>query len=334
MPMLATSYESLLTTGPRLRSQEGSNALDTSKFATVLGAAAPIFSEVEAITGHYKGNRFGGDAVDRLQLASYPKLIKSATQCLMTKPAITPRPEVAPGAKSKYDDFVAVYINYSSLPYWNWGKYTDGPLNSALFDGSDHSLGGVGSKIDYIGVPITGAPEPYDLIPPGNGGDCMVEGPFVNYTVNLGSVAGVIPSVTANPHPDGLGYNPRCISHVSAAVTATNCTYRRVRPQQVGRSHRWHFTVGGDPGGDFFTSPGDPAFCLHHGMIDRVWWIWQMQEMEESAKAVAGTLTLFSNPPSRNGTLEDDVDIGSVAGAKNLGGLLDTMDGPFCYIYV
>jgi hypothetical protein len=33
--------------------------------------------------------------------------------------------------------------------------------------------------------------------------------------------------------------------------------------------------MGGDPGRDFFTSPGDPLFYLHHGMIDRTWWIWQ-----------------------------------------------------------
>ena len=25
-----------------------------------------------------------------------------------------------------------------------------------------------------------------------------------------------------------------------------------------------HFTIGGDPGGDLFASPGDPMFFLHH----------------------------------------------------------------------
>jgi hypothetical protein len=37
-----------------------------------------------------------------------------------------------------------------------------------------------------------------------------------------------------------------------------------------------HFTIGSDPGGDFYTSPGDPAFWLLHGQIDRVWTIWQV----------------------------------------------------------
>jgi tyrosinase len=32
--------------------------------------------------------------------------------------------------------------------------------------------------------------------------------------------------------------------------------------------------LSGDPGGDFYVSPGDPAFYLHHGQIDRLWTIW------------------------------------------------------------
>jgi tyrosinase len=36
-----------------------------------------------------------------------------------------------------------------------------------------------------------------------------------------------------------------------------------------------HFTIGGDPGSDPFISPGDPAFWLHHGQVDRLYWIWQ-----------------------------------------------------------
>jgi tyrosinase len=32
--------------------------------------------------------------------------------------------------------------------------------------------------------------------------------------------------------------------------------------------------LSGDPGGDLFTSPGDPAFFLHHGMVDRLWTLW------------------------------------------------------------
>jgi hypothetical protein len=39
--------------------------------------------------------------------------------------------------------------------------------------------------------------------------------------------------------------------------------------------HLFKLTVGsGDPGADLYTSPGDPAFYLHHGQIDRLWDFW------------------------------------------------------------
>lgn len=72
-------------------------------------------------------------------------------------------------------------------------------------------------------------------------------------------------------------------------------------------------------------------------MIDRVWWIWQTQNLAARLKAVSGTITLFNDPPSRNATLKDDVDLGIVAPAVKLGSLLDTMGGlggEFCYVYV
>jgi tyrosinase len=74
-------------------------------------------------------------------------------------------------------------------------------------------------------------------------------------------------------------------------------------------------------------------------MIDRTWWVWQMQNLSYSLSAVSGTLTIFNTPPSRNATLDDDIDLGYVrpGETKKLGDLLDTMggnDGQFCYIYV
>lgn len=37
---------------------------------------------------------------------------------------------------------------------------------------------------------------------------------------------------------------------------------------------------------DFYASPGDPLFYLHHAMLDRVWWIWQMQDPENRVNAM------------------------------------------------
>lgn len=315
----------------------------------------------------------------------------SAVLCLQSKPSKTAR-SVAPGARSRYDDFVLVHINQTFTihatgnflswhryfvwayetalrdecgykgyqPYWNWGRYSNNPINSPLFDGSDTSLSGNGLYYNHTGVLITGAPPPFDVIPPGVGGGCVTAGPFKNMSVNLGPVFPSISGVPPNPQQDGLGYNPRClrrdINPHSAAVTATNYTYALITDplhadiywfQTVMQGQfpegKWgvhtggHYTIGGDPGGDFFTSPNDPAFFLHHGMIDRVWWIWQTQNLSARLKAVSGTITLFNDPPSRNATLDDDVDLGIVAPAVKLGSLLDTMGGlggEFCYVYV
>lgn len=43
-----------------------------------------------------------------------------------------------------------------------------------------------------------------------------------------------------------------------------------------------------NPKQDFFASPGDPLFYFHHGMLDRVWWIWQMQDPENRVNAIPG----------------------------------------------
>jgi tyrosinase len=42
--------------------------------------------------------------------------------------------------------------------------------------------------------------------------------------------------------------------------------------------------VGGDPGGDVFVSPNEPAFFLHHGQLDRHWWMWANYQASEIKK--------------------------------------------------
>lgn len=90
--------------------------------------------------------------------------------------------------------------------------------------------------------------------------------------MNLGPVAAVMPDVPANPRPDGLGYNPRCIRrdinpHASR-VTHANFTYQLITQpanSDVGNFQsgmqgnftigHWgvhvggHYTIGADPGG-------------------------------------------------------------------------------------
>jgi tyrosinase len=73
-------------------------------------------------------------------------------------------------------------------------------------------------------------------------------------------------------------------------------------------------------------------------MIDRVWWIWQNQDLKNRKNQLMGTMTFLNSPPSRNGTLQDTLSLGpmlekafpNITNAE----AMSTLAGPFCYIYV
>jgi len=252
-------------------------------------------------------------------------------------------------------------------PYWNWGLTAiTGLENSPIFDGSATSLSGNGVPIpnqpDLILGVSAGLPPIY--LPPGTGGGCVTSGPFKDLSINLGPVAldypgGVIFSNPAGPN----AYNPRCFkrdlttkinrmfangsSILNTIIPPQNIADFQMKLQgipgtpDIGIHGGGHFSLGGDPGRDFFVSPGDPAFYLHHAMIDRVWWIWQQLNPIQRTKgpgAIAGTRTFLNNPPSAQTTLEDLIGFdyaGSTFGQpKPIKDLLSTTDGPFCYAYL
>ncbi|KAF3930659.1 Tyrosinase [Dactylella cylindrospora] len=314
-----------------------------------------------------------------------------AVLCLQSKPAKSG--SLAPGAQSRFDDFVATHINQTFVihatgnflswhryytwvyekalreecgykgyqPYINWGKYSHDLEHAPLFDGSDTSIGGNGEYIPRASGPVFPDPvNPTIILPEGKGSGCVTTGPFKNMTVNLGpGIFGAqYPEIPFNPQFDGLGYNPRClrrdIGFQAARMSSNdwNSTYLINNFNEIGAFQDFmqgtflrgglelgvhtagHFWVGGDPGGDFSASPGDPYFYLHHAQIDRTWWIWQNQDPKVRYKAVGGTITILNTPPSRNATLDDPLDLGINAPVITIGDALSTIDGPFCYIYV
>lgn len=196
---------------------------------------------------------------------------------------------------------------------------------------------------------------------PGTGGGCVTSGPFKDMSVNLGPAALDLPGGAVESSPNGpLSYNPRCLKrdlsdgvnrdYANASAILSNILKpRNVYDFQmqmqgvpgsgsIGIHGGGHYSLGGDPGRDVFTSPGDPVFYLHHSMIDRVWWIWQQldpQERQFSENAVIGTNTFLNTPPSANTTLDDYVNYGYAAGPpRKIRELTSTTSGPFCYIYL
>jgi len=236
-------------------------------------------------------------------------------------------------------------------PYWNWATNSADPKKSPVFDGSDTSLSGNGAFLQHNGS-LAGAGRIF--LPSELGGGCVTSGPFKNYKVNLGPISptqdGVVKSAST------YAWNPRCLKRDLSKkasstwlrvkdVTALILKSRKVLGFQnfmqgdfpngfLGVHAAGHFVMNGDPGGDLFASPGDPAFWLHHAMVDRVWWIWQMLNLPESLTDVAGTRTLFNNPPSGNTSIEDLQDLAPLAPGVKLGDLLNTLGGDLCYIYL
>jgi tyrosinase len=161
-----------------------------------------------------------------------------------------------------------------------------------------------------------------------------------------------MPQVPPNPRADALGSNPRCIrrdvnprimAYARANVTAPLIAgspdmdaFQSEFQRPLGVHAAGHLSIGGDPGGDFFVGTSDPLFYLHHGEVDRVYWTWQNHGLPERWSAVAGTVTMRNEPPSRNGTLDDVIDVGHLGPQARLGELTSTMGGfggLFCYLY-
>ncbi|KAI0839162.1 Di-copper centre-containing protein [Hypoxylon sp. FL0890] len=292
-----------------------------------------------------------------------------AVECLMHEPQVYPN---VTGPKSLFDSFgvlhykVTPFVHNSAyfllfhrlyvwtfeeklrtecgytgaMPYWEWGLDAASVEKSPIFDGSETSMGSNGAKVNSS----------FAFFPGGSGGGCVTHGPFVNYTVNFGP----------NTARDPLAYNPRCLKRdlntqiCSQWASIRNTTETILESPDIAlfqanvqgdfrwaAARKWgfavhgggHFSIAGDPGGDFYFSPLEPVFYLHHGQIDRMYFIWQNLDWEQR-QTMAGTITMMNMPASRNGTLDDVLDIRPVGGTFKYRELLDTVGAsPFCFVY-
>ncbi|KAL2165018.1 hypothetical protein VTH06DRAFT_314 [Thermothelomyces fergusii] len=324
----------------------------------------------------------------------------NAVKCLQSKPARTPA-SVAPGARSRFDDFVVTHIqqtldiHYSGVfqawhrwfvyqyeralrdecgysgyqPYWDWPKYARAPQDSPLFNGDPYSLGGNGEYVPHDGpviVPPEGVSGGNISLPAGVGGGFVRTGPFANMTVNLGPVGGL--ADTAPGPQGGLGYNPRGLRRdLGGAMNTRYANYTTVlrllsQPDvdafrtvsegvpytvEIGPHGGAHYTIGGDPGGDLFTSPGDPAFWVHHAQMDRVWAAWQAlgrlagpaggdpaRRYVDLGRGDYAHRTWQNNPPSPFAELTDVIDMGYAAPSTTIGAVMSTTKGELCYFYL
>lgn len=76
-----------------------------------------------------------------------------------------------------YENALRMECGYQGYqPYWNWFVDTEDLRQNSLFDGSDTSMSGDGYFVQHNGS-LTGSGNIY--LPSGQGGGCVMSGPFV-----------------------------------------------------------------------------------------------------------------------------------------------------------
>ncbi|KAI1075969.1 Di-copper centre-containing protein [Whalleya microplaca] len=238
------------------------------------------------------------------------------------------------------------------LPYWDNARFSEDQTKSKVFDGTMTSLGGNGQYIphDPIKVILPGFAHQVALPKPaGTGGGCMTDGPFTNFTISLGPVA---KEVIDPDNKYGYQANPRCLSRdlddlsSIGALTWANATTiassKDIKALRNNIEDLWHKNshtyVGGD-GADPFSPTNDPVFYLLHAQIDRLWGIWQGQDLENRTYAIDGNRTFFGLAldyapdvlPSL-ATIDDPLDLGLGFNPTTREGMPMTEYGR-CYIY-
>ncbi|KAH8723221.1 hypothetical protein GQ44DRAFT_761239 [Phaeosphaeriaceae sp. PMI808] len=243
-------------------------------------------------------------------------------------------------------------------PYWDWSKYPD-IVNSPVFNGDEWSMGGNGDPVTHSGM-MMGT----ERVPAGPGGGCVTKGPFANTTVTLGPLSSTMDTrlgIKPNPRTDGYGNNPRCLrrdvnnffsktyltpaallKHIMSNANILNFqnSLQSSTPVVAALHIGGHYSIWGDPGGDVYVSPNEPAFWLHHGQLDRHWWMWANYLEGEVKKRVTqyeGGTNWMNPDSSAKGKITDPqwLNVAAPAGMDGIQSkeFFSTTAGPLCYVY-
>ncbi|KAI0474091.1 hypothetical protein GGR56DRAFT_564410 [Xylariaceae sp. FL0804] len=233
------------------------------------------------------------------------------------------------------------------LPYWNWTLPVYASLEtSPLFDGSATSLGGNGLYDPNTGPYVT--PSGAEL-PHGSGGGCVTTGPFANRTVSFQPLdfSVVFSGLPAN----WSAASPHCMTRdlndagIAGFNNASAVAFLLAQPtvgefadkvngygDSPGLHGGGHLGIGGT-GYDFFGSPQDPAFYLHHAMLDGVWEAWQAADPPSRRYVYNGTSTIFNAPTTPEVVNETVLSYG-VLGQTTVQMVQDPLANGYCYMYV
>jgi tyrosinase len=164
---------------------------------------------------------------------------------------------------------------------------------------------------------------------------CVLDGPFKDYTLHFG------PGKLITDHCLVRGINDSFAIHLNSATIANTTrlpTFELFRIELEGQPitptpklhDSGHLGTGGDMS-NFYSSPGDPLFFLHHANIDRIWWMWQNM-LPHRLYEISGRST--TQPPFHNVTLDYPLLMGTLGPNVPIRDVMDIWTTPNCYTYV
>ncbi|KAH8912448.1 Di-copper centre-containing protein [Coniochaeta sp. PMI_546] len=285
----------------------------------------------------------------------------ASVQCLMGLPS-----QVREGT-SRYDDFVhahslvgvkshyaAAFLPWHRLfvhsfervlreecvyegpfPYWDWTRDASGIgiSDSPVFD-------------DIYGFGGNGDEQSPEIL---HGGHCVATGPFANTTRAWSALSkGQSHNVTFWPHCLNRGI-------MDSTDPAAKDMYYAISPEYVAQTLDQadydqffrtfetgaHNAIPSLMRGDWitFTAPNDPLFYLHHSQIDRLWWMWQMEDTSSRLSQFHGPNEDFRHHKHEGGgqhphsSLADNLSMGGIGIDRTVQEVMDTSNMLLCYAY-
>ncbi|EAL89415.1 putative polyphenol monooxygenase [Aspergillus fumigatus Af293] len=133
--------------------------------------------------------------------------------------------------------------------------------------------------------------------------------------------------------PSAFRYNPRCLERSFNARPLHRFAGAAAVQRILAAQTIQEFLAVLDPTmGDVFSSVQDPAFFLHHAMVDRLWGMWQ-EAGPGRRDALNGTAWMFDPPWATNVSVDTVVEFGVLGGPRKIADLMDPLAGQHCYIY-
>lgn len=289
----------------------------------------------------------------------------AAVRCLQNRPART----TGGPAKTRFDEFQLAHVSatirshwvgqflpwhrqyvnlyakalreecgyWGPTPYWDWSRdavattpYSESPLFHPVTGFGGNGVSGTYTVPNDPLNEIRTNPNSLPLEEMWKG--CVQDGPFrdTQFKLNIG------PGRMITEHCLVRGMDPRVLPFVTpdkVQLVLDAPTFEQHRligeTPPSGIHIAGHVLIGGE-GLNFFSSPGDPLFYLHHANLDRVWWKWQRANP-------ATRLTDISGPTTVNGTTQVTLDY--VMDFPGIGPNItvrETMDSylqPNCFFY-